>query len=103
MEYKVVLSDRAKNDIDDSAAYIFQESKSNDVAQKFINEIYNVIESLSSFPERGNNPRKQILRTQGYKYVICREYLIFYKVLDKTVYVMAVFHSKKDYFRYYKF
>lgn len=101
--YNIIITQRAENDIDTAADYIFQKSQSSESAVKFINGIYDTIESLSVFPLAGQKPRSRPLFKQGYKFVVYGEYLIFYKLDKKDIIVGAVIHSKRDYYRFYKF
>lgn len=103
MNFKIIITQRAENDIDIAADYIFKKSCSKEVTVKFINGIYDAIEVLSKFPLSGQNPRSKALFKQGYKYVVYGEYLIFYKIDKKNIIVGSVIHSKRDYYRFYNF
>ncbi len=103
MKCKIIITEKAFNDINEIADNIKQISQSESIAINFINNIYGKIEVLADFPEAGSNPKNRSLIVQGYKFLVYEQYLIFYKKVEDTVYVAAVFNSKKDYFKYYKF
>ena len=103
MKYKVQVTEKAFNDINEIADNIKQISQSEDIAKNFVNNIYDKIEILEDYPESGSNPKNRSLLAQGYKFLVYEQYLIFYKKVENTVFVDTVFNSKKDYFKYYKF
>ncbi len=103
MKFKIEVTEKAFNDINNIADNIKQISQSETIAKNFVNNIYDKIEVLADFPESGSNPKNRSLLVQGYKFLVYEQYLIFYKTVGETVVVAAVFNSKKDYFKYYKF
>ena len=59
---------------------------------------------LEQFPESGAIPRDRVLKSNGYRFLSHKDYLLFYQY-DKetnTVYVMAIFNGKRDYMRVMK-
>lgn len=104
MSYRVVLTDTAKQDLREIAIYITEESKDKDIAKSFISELREKTNQLKEFPNRGSIPNDKILKSLGYKFLVHKDYLIFYLVDEavKTVYVVAIFNCKKDYIRVIK-
>ena len=104
MKYKVILTDTAKQDLREIALYIAEESKDKEIAKAFVNELREKAKKLQEYPNRGALPDDRILKALGYKFLVHKEYLLFYMVneSEKTVYVMAIFNSKKDYMRVMK-
>ena len=101
MSYRVVLTDTAKQDLRDIAFYIVDESKSVDIAKRFVNELREKANKLTEFPNSGSLPKDRILKSLGYRFLVHGDYLLFYLVdkLHKKVTVMAIFNGKKDYMR----
>lgn len=66
-------------------------------ADPFINALIAAIESLDELAERGARPRDPTLRRQGYRFLVHGAYLIFYKVLPRTVRVYRVLHGQRAY------
>ena len=101
MSYTVKLTDTAKNDLREIAFYIAESSKNVDIAMKFIGELQERCNQLIEFPNSGAFPKDYILKSNGYRFLAHKEYLICYTVEeeDKNVYVTAFFNAKKDYFR----
>lgn len=103
MKYNIVITDKARADIDNIADYIYQTSKSIKIAKSFANKIYDRIDKLTEFPYKGSNPKSRALLANGYKFVMQDKYFIFYKIIDQNVYVESVFNANLDYFRFYNF
>ena len=101
MSYTVKITDTAKNDLRDIAFYIADAAKNVDIALKFVGELQERCEQLINFPNSGACPKDRILKSNGYRFLPHKEYLICYTVDEdtKTVYVSAFFNAKKDYLR----
>ena len=104
MKYAIKFTLVAKNDLKDIAVYIAEQSKEKSIALRFIEELQNKITRLADFPLTGACPSDRLLRSMGYRFLVHKEYLIFYTVNDalKEIYIEAVFNSKKDYMRVLK-
>ena len=76
-------------------------AKNVDIALKFVGELQERCEQLINFPNSGAFPKDRILKSNGYRFLPHKEYLICYTVDEdtKTVYVSAFFNAKKDYLR----
>ncbi len=104
MKYSIEFTDTAKSDLRDIAFYIAEESKDKDIAKRFVSELAAQCSRLEEFPLMGAIPKDRTLVSAGYRFLIHKEYLIFYSI-DETnakIYVSAVFNAKKDYTRVLK-
>lgn len=101
MSYTIKMTDTAKNDLREIALYIAESSKNVDIALNFVGELQERCEQLINFPNSGAFPKDRILKSNGYRFLTHKEYLICYIVEEesKTVYVSAFFNAKKDYLR----
>lgn len=104
MKYDIKFTQTAKNDLRDIAIYIAEQSKEKSIAIKFVEELQGKVVQLEDFPLSGACPSDRVLVSQGYRFLVHKEYLIFYIINEATkeVYVEAVFNSKKDYTRVLK-
>lgn len=104
MKYKVRLTDTAKQDLREIAFWIAEQAKDVDVAKTFVGELREECKKLDTFPDAGAYPKDRILISAGYRFIVYKDYLIFYLVdeKEKHVNVMAIFNSKKDYMRVMK-
>ena len=55
------------------------------------------MERLSRFPLSSPLIREPELRRMGYRYVVVKNYLLFYRLIGDTVYVYHIVHGKTDY------
>lgn len=101
MKYDVLFTDTAKTDLREIALFIAEESKDKAVAKKFVIELTAQCARLEAAPSIGALPRDRVLMSLGYRFLVYKDYLIFYTADDnsKTVYIQAVFNAKKDYTR----
>ena len=101
MNFQVKFTDTAKEDLRDIAIYIADQSKDKKIAINFVNELRDKTKALEHFPEIGALPDDRIMKNSGYRFLVHKDYLIFYHYIpkDETSYILAVFNSKKDYSR----
>ena len=101
MSYQVRITDTAKQDLREIAFYIVEHSMNNDIAKRFVVELREQCNRLAEFPQGGALPKDRILRSFDFRYIAHKDYLIFYSIdeTQKTVSVLAIFNSKKDYIR----
>lgn len=104
MNCKVVFTDTAKSDLRDIAFYIADISKDKNLAIRFVKELQGKTKLLEQFPESGAIPKDRVLRSNGYRFLVHKDYLLFYlyEKENKTVYVMSIFNGKRDYMRVMK-
>lgn len=104
MSCKVQFTETAKNDLREIAFYITEQSKEKSIAVGFVKELQEQCKILEQFPEIGSRPRDRVLLSTGYRYLVHKDYLIFYQYQksENIAYVMAVFNGKRDYMRVMK-
>ena len=104
MSCHVVFTDTAKADLRNIALNIADFSKDKNLAIRFIKEIQDKTKILEQFPESGAIPRDRLLKSNGYRFLAYKDYLLFYlyEKEEQTAYVMAVFNGKQDYMRVMK-
>ena len=104
MNSQVIITDTAKSDLRDIALNLADLSKDKNLAIRFVKELQEKTKILELFPESGAIPRDRVLKSNGYRFLSHKDYLLFYQY-DKeinTVYVMAIFNGKRDYMRVMK-
>jgi plasmid stabilization system protein ParE len=101
VEYKVIVSQEVFEKIQGIAIYIREVFSSEQGAQKVADEIFDDIESLSTFPERGfdadEKVGKQIFPPYASRGIVTNEYLIFYQIIGDEVRVTHLVPAKSDY------
>lgn len=104
MKRTVKLTASAIQDMREIGYYIAQSSKDKSIAARFVKELRERCKILEDFPECGAIPTDRVMASAGYRYLVHKDYLIFYTYSkeDDTVYILSVFNSKLDYMRVMK-
>lgn len=99
MQYQIVMTDKANEQLNDIIMYIAIDSKEN--ARKYLDRLEEAIVKLEDFPLKGVKPKYSTLKRQGYLVLIVENHLIFYKVdqTKKKVIIYGIFNSKQEYKR----
>lgn len=99
MSYRLLLAQKAKDQLVEIALYIAEESGDVDMALRVVDKLEDAMRRLTEMPNRGALPRDATLRKQGHRVMVCEPYLIFYRCDNetKTVIVTAILHSRRDY------
>ena len=102
IKYTVNISLEVNNDLDDIFSYIANTLDSEQGALNLMQEIQDMILSLSEMPERFSFALDTTLADRGYRRAIVKKYVILYKIdkKNKIVNVMRVFHGSMDYTKY---
>ncbi len=77
--------------------YIASEFNSNETALKFLKGILNSVRILSDFPYVGQVFFLPDGTDSGYRYVLYKKYISFYKIISDEVYISRVLYQKRDY------
>ena len=104
MSCQVVFTDTAKSDLRDIALYLAELSKDKNLAIRYVKEIQEKTKILEQFPESGAIPKDRVLKSNGYRFLAHKDYLLFYlyRREENTAYIMAIFNGKRDYMRVMK-
>ena len=98
MKYKVMRTDTADVLIRRIVMYVAGNFGAETALEK-LDELERSILSLGDNPFIGEDPKYTVLRRQGYKVLILKKDLVFYKVNEneKTVTIYAVVDQRQDY------
>lgn len=104
MSCQIVFTDTAKSDLRDIAIYVATLAKDKNIAIRLVKELQEQTKILEHFPESGAIPRDRVLKSSGYRFLVYKDYLLFYQYekAENKVYVMAIFNGKRDYVRVMK-
>ena len=90
-KYQVKLTRKAQNDLEKIYYYIADDSINN--AKQFIQQLEEKVYLLESFPDRNPFiPENEFFGTE-YRHLICKKYRIVYRIAEKSVYVLRIFHG----------
>ena len=99
MKYRILRTDKANDQLYSILQYIAEDSGSVELALEFLDVLEAEIRKLETTPHMGSRPRYSILRKQGYRVLIIRRHLVFYKSDDERqeVIIYAVVDSRHQY------
>lgn len=95
--HKLNISPKAREDLGEISNYIAHELKNKTAALSTISKIIRKIETLAEFPLSGEVLDGIIGVTTGYRFVVCGNYLIFYRIAQSEVFISRVLYAKRDY------
>lgn len=99
MDYNVIITEDAENDLDRYIRYLLFEKKSGQAAANLLNDFEETVQVLSSTAgglKSCENPR---LKEQGYKRINFQRhrYFMLFRVEGNDAIVDALFHELQDY------
>lgn len=93
--YKIKIFPRAKQDMEEVIDYL--NTLSPDVALKYYDLLVEGIAGLSQMPERCPRPKDLALAARGYRYLIVKNYLVFYVIAGDTVQIRRILYARRNY------
>ena len=96
MPNKVIISDAAYADLDETFSYIACGLNSPNAAQNLIDKVFDSIELLGEFPLIGFVPKNEVLKTRGYRLLPIDNYIVFYIPKDEKVHVIRIMYGRRD-------
>lgn len=99
MDYKIVVTSDAEEDLDRFIKYLLFEKKSEQAAKNVLDDFEAVKESLKHVAgslKLCDNPR---LKDLGYRRInfLSHRYFIMYRIVDQVVFIDNIFHQLQDY------
>ena len=98
MNYKILRTDKFNDQLTDIIMYI-RNAFSKKEALEYLYYLEKEIEKLKKFPYIGLIPRYQPIAKQGYRAIICKQNIVFYKVNESTkeIVLNIIVSSKRNY------
>lgn len=99
MNYKLVITKNAENDLDDILQYISNELAAPKAASNFLDNVVKCYENISLNPKLYAICDNNRLRAKEYRKAIINNYIMFYRVDEnnKKIYVMRFIYGRRDY------
>jgi toxin ParE1/3/4 len=96
MRFEVLLTEDAERDLQEICTYV-AEHDSRGKADALLTRIEEVIETLTTQPNRGAFPRElSALGIHDYRQLFYKPYRIIYRVIDKRVYIYLIADGRRD-------
>lgn len=93
---KIILLDEAWVELDQISDY-YLVTVGPGSAKKITDKILNTIGRLETFPLSGSYVPDIELKNQGYRMIICDEYLCIYRLIGDTIYIYHIAHGSTEY------
>jgi toxin ParE1/3/4 len=96
MAFRVLLTGDAARDLEEIYDYI-AEHDSSAAVNHVLDRIQEVVQSLSTFPNRGNHPNELLsLGIREYRETLFKPYRVIYRVIGARVYVYLIADGRRD-------
>lgn len=99
MKNNIYYSPEAQNDLDEIWEYISVELCNPQAAENTISKIMDTVDGLKDFSEIGALLSSITEVESDYRFLISGNYMIFYRVIEKDVYIDRVLYGRRDYLR----
>ena len=96
---KIVYSPKARNDLDEIWTYISEKLLNLSAAEATVNGILDTIDMLQAQAEIGKPLYFSSDLFSGYRFLVYKNYLAFYRTSEDTVYIDRIIYGKRDYMR----
>lgn len=96
---KLRISPEAKNDLVEIKGYISQELCNPQAAVNLVSKITKKIRGLSEHPGIGASLSSIMDIQTDYRFLVCANYLIFYRYEAEIVFVSRILYGRRDYLR----
>ena len=94
-KYQVRLLSIAEEDFTEIISFIAADNPA--AAEEIANKIEKNLGLLSENPKLGRIPREEEIKNLGYRYLIVQNYIIFYTVEEKTIFIHRILHGARNY------
>ena len=91
---KLRINPLVAEDLKNIKEYIAEDNE--EMAVKTIQEIYTRIENIQQFPYMGADLSKRVSFRTDYKYAICGNYVVLYRIGDEYVEIYRVVNRYQD-------
>ena len=94
-KYQVRLLSIAEEDFTEIISFIAADNPA--AAEEIANKIEKNLGLLSENPKLGRIPGEEEIKNLGYRYLIVQNYIIFYTVEGKTIFIHRILHGARNY------
>ena len=93
--HRVLVTRGAERDLQSIDAHVRRDSEA--AADRLLDRLQSLIESLSQFPDRGNFPKELIaLGIRDFRQVVMKPYRVIYRVVDRDVAILLIADGRRD-------
>lgn len=101
MNYKLIVSAEANNQLDNIIFYIMNKQKNPEAASEILDDILNSYEIIEKFPESFPICSDPYLAKKEYRKCILahHDYVILYLINEDCVKISGIFHARENYMK----
>ena len=99
MKYKINISPAAQKDLLEIKGYVQFDLENPIAAKSVVGKITKAIATLASHPYLGARLSAVANVESDYRYLVCGNYMAFYRVSSQDVYVDRILYGRRDYMR----
>ena len=99
MKNKLHYTHEAQRDLDEIWDYIVSDLSNPAAAERTVNRIMDAIDQLADFAEMGAPLHSVADVESDYRFLVCGNYLAFYRVDGNEVYIDRILYGRRDYLR----
>lgn len=93
--YKILFLREAYSDLDTIFDYIALDSPSS--ANSILKKIFKSLSTLETFPLSGTKIIHNSLKNYEFRMIVVEPYIVFYRLIDDTIYIYRFLHGAMDY------
>lgn len=97
--YNIKFSEKSIKDMEEIKSYIVVELCNEQAANNVLKNIVDKVKRLSSFPLMGASLSSIININTDYRYLVCGNYLAFYRIVETTIYIDRVLYGQRNYMK----
>ncbi|MFZ2322554.1 MAG: type II toxin-antitoxin system RelE/ParE family toxin [Ignavibacteriaceae bacterium] len=94
-KYQIKLLKAAEEDLTEIISFIAADNQA--AAVTLADKIEKDIELLSGNPKLGRIPGDEDIKNLGYRYIIINNYILFYTIEERTIYIHRILHGARNY------
>ncbi|HHU16414.1 MAG: type II toxin-antitoxin system RelE/ParE family toxin [Kiritimatiellae bacterium] len=93
----VRFSPQAISDLKEIKRYISEDLFNPQAATDLVALVFEKLGTLASMPQTGARLRTDIPVLKGYRFIQCKNYLVFYRMEGKEIVVIRILYARRDY------
>jgi len=95
--FKIRFTPQAVADLDEIKRYISCDLFNPQAATALLALIFEKIRTLAALPQTGARLRTDIPSLKTYRFIPCKNYLVFYRTEEKYVSIIRILYARRDY------
>jgi addiction module RelE/StbE family toxin len=95
--FQIRFTPQAVADLEEIKRDISSDLLNPQAATALLAHIFEKIRTLSTMPQTGARVRTEIPSLKAYRFIPCKNYLVFYRTEEKYVSIIRILYARRDY------